>query len=63
MNTPLSLLLGFALAAVVAALLTGILGFARGGPWYRRHANTLMNLRIVSQSLAVLLLGAVLLFS
>ena len=41
------------MAAVVAVLLTGIAGFARGGPWYQRNANRLMHLRVALQLLAV----------
>lgn len=45
---------------VAAVLLTGLLGFARNGPWYRRHAHTLMRLRVGLQLLAILILLAVL---
>lgn len=50
-------LLGVSLALVVLVLATGVLGFARGGPWYHRHANRLMNLRVAAQAVAVALLG------
>lgn len=55
-------LLGSALALVALVLLTGLVAFAKGGPWYQRHANRLMNLRVAAQFLAVLLL-AVLVFA
>jgi hypothetical protein len=58
MNPALPFLLGAALFAVLLVLATGIMGFAKGGPWYRRHANRLMNLRVAAQALAVILLGA-----
>ncbi|MGE5546774.1 MAG: twin transmembrane helix small protein [Solirubrobacterales bacterium] len=51
------LLLGGALALVVIALLTGVSSFVVGGPWYRRNANRLMNLRVGLQAVAVLLLA------
>lgn len=43
---------------VAAILLTGLLGFARNGPWYRRHAHRLMKLRVGLQLAAILLLLA-----
>lgn len=58
-----SLFLGGALVVVVAVLAVGILGFAKGGPWYRRHANRLMNLRVAAQALAIILLGLAIWFS
>jgi hypothetical protein len=48
-------LMGVSLAVVVAVLLTGVAAFAKGGPWYQRHANHLMNLRVGAQLVAVLL--------
>lgn len=48
-------LMGVSLAVVVAVLLTGVMAFAKGGPWYHRHANHLMNLRVGAQLAAVLL--------
>lgn len=46
-------LLGGSLLLVVLVLFTGVLGFARGGPWYHRNANRLMNLRVAVQAVAV----------
>ncbi|MBF0325210.1 MAG: twin transmembrane helix small protein [Alphaproteobacteria bacterium] len=63
MNPPPPLLLGAALMAVLVVLAIGILGFAKGGPWYLRHANRLMNLRVATQALAVILLGLAIWFS
>lgn len=48
-------LMGVSLALVVAVLLTGVVAFAKGGPWYQRHANHLLNLRAGAQLVAVLL--------
>ncbi len=57
MSDLLPYLIGAALVLVFTVLLTGILGFAKGGPWYQRNANRLMNLRVAVQAVAVLLLG------
>lgn len=48
-------LMGVSLAVVAAVLLTGVVAFAKGGPWYHRHANQLMNLRVAAQLTAVLI--------
>ena len=55
-----ALLIGLALALVVVALATGLIGFAKGGQWYQRHANRLMQLRDAAQALAVALLALLL---
>ncbi len=57
----LSVLLVVALAAVLAVLATGVAGFARGGEFNRRHANRLMNLRVGTQFVAVVILGLIML--
>lgn len=46
---------------VVLVLLTGVLGFAKGGPWYQRNANRLLNLRVAAQAIAVAILAAMVL--
>jgi hypothetical protein len=61
MITLLSVLLGIALLAVVGVLMTGVVVFARGGEVNRRWANRLMNLRVATQAVVVLLLGALML--
>lgn len=55
MTDMVSLLMLLPLAGVLLVLLTGVLTFAKGGPWYQRHANHLMNLRVAAQLAAVLL--------
>lgn len=50
-------LAALALVAVLVVLVTGIGGFVKGGPWYERNANRLMNLRVGAQAVAVLLLA------
>ena len=56
-----TILLMVALVAVVAVLVTGVVTFARGGEFHRRHGHRLMTLRVATQALAVLLLGLLLL--
>lgn len=53
----LSVLLAIALAAVLGTLLTGVVVFSRGGEFNRRHGHRLMNLRVATQAVAVVLLG------
>lgn len=57
----LSLVLVAVLVAVLAVLATGVVVFARGGEFNRRHGNRLMNLRVGVQFLAVLVLGLIVL--
>jgi uncharacterized membrane-anchored protein len=57
----LSFLLVLALVAVVCVLATGILTFARGGEANRRWSNRLMNLRVATQFVVVVLIGLILL--
>ena len=59
MVTFLSVLLGIALFGVLGVLLTGVVVFVRGGETNRRWGNRLMNLRVATQAVAVLLLGAI----
>lgn len=58
----MSILIGFLFGAAVFAtlvvLVIGIISFAVNGPFYQKHANHLMRLRVLFQGLAVLLLGA-----
>ncbi|MBX9633419.1 MAG: HIG1 domain-containing protein [Magnetospirillum sp.] len=55
MQLAVQTLMGLALAVVTAILFTGIIAFAKGGVWYRRNANRLMNLRVAAQFSAALL--------
>ncbi len=59
----LSILLGLALAAVLGVLLTGVVGFAKGGDFNRRHGNRLMQLRVATQAVAVVVLALLMLLS
>jgi hypothetical protein len=61
-DDPLFLLAAVACFIVLAILMTGIGGFARGGDFNRKHANRIMRYRIIAQAIAVaLILGFVLL--
>lgn len=51
----ITILLGIALAAVVAVLLTGVVGMAIGGEFNRKYANRLMRLRVALQAVAIVL--------
>jgi hypothetical protein len=55
------ILLMIALAAVVCILVTGVIVFSRGGETNRRWSNRLMNMRVATQFVAFLLLGALML--
>ena len=59
MVTILSVLLGIVLLGVLGVLLTGVVVFVRGGETNRRWGNRLMNLRVATQAVAVLILGAI----
>lgn len=53
----LGILLLIVMAAVVVVLLTGVWSFYKGGPFYERHGNRLMQARVALQLVAALLLG------
>ncbi len=55
-NDPLFILVAIAVLAVLAILLVGVGGFAKGGEFNRKHANRLMRYRIGAQALAVVLI-------
>lgn len=56
MNDPLFIVVALAALAVLAILMVGILGFAKGGDFNKKHANRIMRYRIAAQALAVLLI-------
>ena len=57
---PLFLVAAIACFIVLAILMTGIGGFAKGGDFNRKHANRIMRFRIIAQAIAVaLILGFV----
>lgn len=58
LNDPLFLVGALAALGVLAILMVGIGGFAKGGDFNRKHANRIMRYRIAAQAVAVLLLVA-----
>jgi Hypoxia induced protein conserved region len=58
MNAFITVLLAVALLSVVAVLLTGVVGMAKGGDFNRRYGNKLMRWRVALQGAAVLLIVA-----
>lgn len=55
-DKPLFLVVALACLAVVAILLVGVGGFARGGEFNRKYANKIMRLRLLAQFIAVILI-------
>ncbi|MBC7137812.1 MAG: twin transmembrane helix small protein [Defluviimonas sp.] len=53
---PLFLVVAFATLLVLAILMIGIGGFARGGEFNRKHANRIMRYRIGAQAAAIVLI-------
>jgi len=61
MISALSIFLVVVLVAIVCVLVSGIVVFARGGQANRKWSNRLMNMRVATQALAVLILGLIIL--
>ena len=59
MEAALPYLLGLAMLATVVVLVAGVVSFGVSGDFYRRHANNLMRLRVVTQGLAVVVLALI----
>jgi hypothetical protein len=55
---PLFIVAAVACLAVVAVLMIGIGGFARGGEFNKKYANKIMRLRLLFQFVAVVLIVA-----
>lgn len=53
---PLYLIIFIALGCVAVILATGIIGFARGGEFNRKHGNRMMRWRIIAQAIALALM-------
>lgn len=53
---PLFIVAALACFVVLAILMTGIGGFAKGGDFNRKHANRIMRYRIIAQAAAVALI-------
>lgn len=56
LQDPLFLLVVAAVALVLVVLVIGLLGFARGGEFNRKHGNRMMRYRVAAQLLAVVLI-------
>ena len=55
-NSPFFWLVAIACLAVLAVLLVGVAGFAKGGDFNRKYANKIMRLRLLLQFIAVILI-------
>ena len=53
---PLFLVVAFSALVVLAILMVGIGGFAKGGEFNRKHANRIMRWRLGAQFVAVILI-------
>ena len=62
MQDVLQILLGVTMVAVLAVLMTGVVGFIAGGEFNRKYGNKLMRLRVATQAVAVFILLLLLLF-
>ncbi|NGQ90253.1 twin transmembrane helix small protein [Rhodobacter sp. HX-7-19] len=58
LSDPLFIIAALAAFAVLAILMVGIGGFAKGGDFNRKHANRIMRYRIIAQAVAVALIVA-----
>lgn len=56
MSSLLYFLIPLAVLAVVVVLVTGVVGFARGGKFNKQYGNKLMQARVGLQFLAVILI-------
>ncbi|MFA5538191.1 MAG: twin transmembrane helix small protein [Gemmobacter sp.] len=56
LSDPLFIIAALAAFVVLAILMLGIGGFAKGGEFNRKHANRIMRYRIVAQAVAVALI-------
>ncbi|MEZ5716763.1 MAG: twin transmembrane helix small protein [Paracoccaceae bacterium] len=55
-DDPLFWVVAIACFAVLAILMVGVGGFAKGGDFNRKHANKIMRLRIAAQAVAIALI-------
>ena len=56
LHDPLFILAAVACLVVLAILMVGVGGFARGGEFNRKHSNRLMRYRVAAQAVAVVLI-------
>lgn len=57
MSSPLTVVIGIALAAVLGALAVGIVGMVKGGEFNKRYGNRLMRIRVALQFGALVLIA------
>jgi len=62
-DNPLFYVTLFACLLVLAVLLVGVGGFAKGGDFNRKYANKIMRLRLLMQFIAVILIVATVYFA
>ena len=62
-NDPLFIIAAIACLAVVAVLMVGIGGFAKGGAFNKKYGNKMMQLRLLMQFIAVILIVVFVYFS
>jgi hypothetical protein len=55
-DDPLFWVVAIACISVLAILMVGVGGFAKGGDFNRKHANKIMRLRIAAQAVAIALI-------
>ena len=58
MESILTILIPIAVAATLLILIVGVISMLRGGGFNAKNSNRLMRLRVLSQLIAVLLIGA-----
>jgi nitrogen fixation/metabolism regulation signal transduction histidine kinase len=58
----LTILIILALIAVLGTLITGIISMFRGGEFNEKYGNKLMQMRVIIQFIAVILIGLAFLF-
>lgn len=56
LKDPLFIIAAVAALAVLVILATGIAGYAQGGEFNRKYANKIMQLRIIAQAVAIILI-------
>lgn len=56
LQDPLFIIVAIAVLIVLAVLMTGIGGFAKGGDFNKKHANRIMRYRIYAQAVAIVLI-------
>lgn len=56
LNDPLFVIVAISALVVLAILMVGVGGFARGGEFNRKHANRIMRYRVAAQFVAVVLI-------